>query len=558
MSTPSHVVLRGATLVDGTGAPPRRADVEVVGSAIASVGRVDRAPDVTEIDLSGLVLAPGFIDLHTHYDAQVFWDPALTSSTQHGVTTVVTGNCGFTIAPAKPSHRERLIRILQAVEGMSPDVLRAGIPWNFETFPEYLTALGRLPLGPNVGALIGHSAVRLDVMGERALDEEASDDERRAMASVVTAAVRAGAIGFSTSRSPSHRDADGRRVPSMVGDPVEVFELARAAAAAGGTMLEAIVGPDLTFEDMARLTEETELRVSPTPLMTGVVSVERQHEILALVDSIDGCLRPQVICVPHVAQATLATPGDFTFLGEAFRSLVGLDRHELLSRYGSAEWRHEAQRTLTEMGARALERATLAESVVNETLIGRTLAAIGAERGTDTLTALLDLTVEDQMRNRIMFVYANGDEEELIPLLRDRRTIFGLSDAGAHVDRTFDARFPTHLLGYWVRERGVLDLEFAVWRLTGQPAEFLKLADRGTVRQGCQADLVAFDPERVGDLPLERLYDLPTGADRLVAPSTGIEHVWVNGRPVRRDGQPVDEGPGVVLAGSGRSPRVDN
>ncbi len=544
---PGRAVLRGSTLVDGTGGPARRADVEVAGDTIVRVGKVHRDPGVAEVDLSGLVLSPGFIDLHTHYDAQVFWDPALSSSTQHGVTTVVTGNCGFTIAPARPRHRERLIRILQAVEGMSPDVLRAGIPWEFETFPEYLGALSRLPLGVNVGALVGHSAVRLDVMGERALDSLASGDETEAMASIVTGAVRAGAIGFSTSRSPSHHDADGHRVPSMVGDPVEVFELARAAAKAGGTMFEAIVGPDLSVEDLAGLAEETDLHVSPTPLMTGVVSVQRQHEILALTDSVRGCLRPQVICVPHVAQATLATPGDFAFLGEAFRSLVGLDARELLARYRSAEWRQEAQCTLTEIGAQALAGATLAESEVNERLIGQNLAAIAVDRRTDVLTALLDLSVEDELRNRVMFVYANGNDDELIPLLRDRRTIFGLSDAGAHVDRTFDARFPTHLLGHWVRTRGVLDLEFAVWRLSGQPAEFLKLGDRGVVKPGFRADLVAFDPERVGDLPLQRLYDLPTGGDRLVAPSVGIEHVWVNGVPVRRNGEVVDNAAGVVL-----------
>jgi N-acyl-D-aspartate/D-glutamate deacylase len=556
VSAPDHVILRGATLVDGTGGPARPADVEIVGDTIGRVGTVGGVDsDVPEVDLSGLVLAPGFVDLHTHYDAQVFWDPALGASTQHGVTTVVTGNCGFTIAPARPGHRERLIRILQAVEGMSPDALRAGIPWGFESFPDYLSALRRLPLGVNVAALVGHSAVRLDVMGERAMEAEACDEERRAMASLVAEAVGAGAIGFSTSRSPSHRDADGHRVPSMVGDPSEVAELARAAAAAGGTMLEAIVGPDLSVEDLARLAEETELHVSPTPLMTGVVPVERQREILELVDSVDsvgGCLRPQVICVPHVAQATLATPGDFAFLGEAFRPLVGLERDELLARYASPEWRHEARRTLTDMGSRALARASLAETVAHPELAGRSLAAIAEDRGTDPLTALLDVTVEDRMRNRVRFVYANEDEDELIGLLRDRRTIFGLSDAGAHVDRTFDARFPTHLLGHWVRDRGMLDLEFAVWRLSGQPAAFLKLADRGMVRPGYRADLVAFDPVRVGDLPLVRTFDLPAGADRLVAPSEGIEHVWVNGRSVRRHGRPEEVAAGVVLGPAGR------
>lgn len=554
MSDSHHFVLRGGVLIDGTGSPARRADVEVDAGRIWRVGSLGPRTGASEVDLSGLVLAPGFIDLHTHYDAQVFWEPDLTTSSQHGVTTVITGNCGFTIAPAKAHHRERLVAILQGVEGMSAEVLRAGISWEFETFPEYLAALRRLPLGVNVGALVGHSALRLDVMGPRALDAVASDDEGRAMADTLAEAVRAGALGLSTSRNVGHRDASGDPVPSVAAAPAEVVELARAASLAGGKMLEAIGGPDLTFEDLGAIAQQTTLNVSPTPLMTGIVSRQRQAEILDLVDAVDGCLRPQVICVPHLAQATLAAPADFALLGQAFRSLVGLSRSDLVSRYRSEDWRAYARSSLTDAGTRALEQATLAESQTHDRLVGRSLAAIAAERGTDALTTLVDLALEDHLGSRIKLVYCNDNEEELEALLQDRRTIFGLSDAGAHVDRTFDARFPTHLLGYWVRERGALTLEFAIWRLSGQPAAFLGLTDRGLVQPGFTADLVAFDPATVRDLPTERLHDLPTGADRLVARSQGIEHVWVNGVPVRRDGQAVPGRPGAgQVLGNARS-----
>src|SRR5438874_2233720 len=431
------VVLRGGQLVDGTGVPARRADVGIEGGRIAAVGDV-AANGAQEVDLAGLVLAPGFVDIHTHYDAQVLWDRDLTPSCWHGVTTVVMGNCGFGIAPTRPEHRSLIARTLENVEGMSVEALEAGIPWTFETFPEYLDRLDAAPTRLNVGAMIGHTPLRLYVLGDDAVEREATDDEVARMQGIVAEAMAVGAVGFATSKSPTHTGAGGKPVPSRLADTGEVFRIVEALRDAGRGVVQITPGAGLFLKEFAAISQSTGRHVSWTALLTGI-----------------------------------GGPG-----------------------------------------------------------------------------TALHLALEEGLDTRFRIVLANDDEEELATLLQDERAVLGLSDAGAHASQLCDACFSTHLLSHWTRDKGVLSWEQAVWRLTGQPAQVFGIADRGLIREGLAADLVAFDPDTVGVQELERVWDLPAGADRLIARSTGVEHVWVNGTPIRQNGEDVaDARPGKLLRG---------
>ncbi len=541
------VVLRGADVVDGTGAPARHADVAVVDGRIAVVGHVPHDDDLDEVDLGGLTLAPGFVDIHTHYDAQVFWEPALETSRTHGVTTVLTGNCGFTIAPARPTDRAAIIHMLEGVEGMSAAVLQAGIPWSFESFPEYLAALRALPLGVNVATLVGHSAVRLYVMGADASERVATDSERAQMAQLVREAVAAGAFGFSTSRAETHYDGAGRPVPSRAGDLAEIEELATAAARAGARVIEAAYGTDLTVDVLGRLAERTGANVTYGGILTGDVSRDEIAETLALVDRIDGVLRPQIIPMVLFHNVSCAVPLDLVKMSDAFREALPLDHAGQCALYRDPGWRARANAALTPRGIERLPTTTLSETTRHRELVGRTIPEIAAARGTGHLETLLDLALEEDLETRFQYVAHNFDDGAVAALLRDPRTVLGLGDAGAHHDRIYCANFPTYLLGHWVRDRGALELEHAIWRLTGQPAELLGLRDRGRVSVGFAADLVAFDPATIAHVAPTRVYDLPTGADRLVGESRGVEHVWVNGVDTRRHGVNVAAPAGVVL-----------
>jgi N-acyl-D-amino-acid deacylase len=545
--TTNRFVLRGASVIDGTGGPSRHADVLVGDGRIEQVGTVEKQDDVSEIDLTGLVLAPGFIDVHTHYDAQVLWDPDLGVSRMHGVTTVVVGNCGYGVAPASPHQRERLINLLKGVEGMSAEVLTAGIPWSFESFAEYLEVLRSLPLGLNVAAFIGHSAVRIHVMEEAASERAASPEERARMAEVVKAAVRAGALGFSTARNESAYDDTGRPVPSRVAELAEIYELAEAADEAGARVIEAAEGTDLTVDELASLAGRLTANVLYSALLAGDISESEIDRVLEIIGGSDGCLRAEIIPMPHYHRLSCAVPYDMVRVSTAFKEGLGADHPALLKLYADPEWRARAGEQITTTGAERLARMSISESNARSDLIGTPLADLAEKRGTSLLDALLDVSIEDDLKTRGIYAGENNDEDGIARLLKDHRTVLGLSDAGAHADRVFDLNFPTLLLRRWVRERAEIGLEYAVWRLTGQPAELLKLHERGLIRPGFAADLVAFDPERVGERPPQRVYDLPAGGERLVGESEGIEHVWVNGAVARWNGENLNIGAGTVL-----------
>ena len=548
---PSSFVLRGALVVDGTGAPGRVTDVAVTADRIVAVGDHAAAavPAGAEVlDLHGLVLAPGFVDPHTHYDAQVLWDPDLTPSTWHGVTTVVMGNCGFGIAPARPEHRSTILRVLENVEGMPLDALEAGVRWEFESFPEYLDLLDRTPTRANVAVMIGHTALRFYVMGDDATEREATPDELDRLTAEVDAAIAAGAVGFSTSRSTTHVGAYGRPVPSRAASLAEIDAIADVLGRRRQGTFEATFGPDFWVDEIGALGARIERPTSWSAIMS---TSRRPGVAIELADrsaAYGEFVHPQIACKPIVTSISVGEPFSFANV-PAFEHALTLDHAARAELYRDDAWRTWARSGVREMWGDVVDRGVVAESVVHAALVGGpTLAELAAERGVDSLDVMLDLAAEEALATRFRLVMINDVDAEIDDLLGRKQFLLGLSDAGAHTDMLCDADYATVLLAKFHRERKVLTLEDAVWRLTSQPAAIYGIHDRGVIREGAYADLVAFDVERIGTSPLERVCDFPAGASRLVSRGTGIEHVWVNGVATRRDGADVREvRPGVLV-----------
>jgi N-acyl-D-amino-acid deacylase len=548
------LVIRGGTVIDGTGAPGRRADVAIDGDRVADVG--EDLKGRRELDAGGRVVAPGFIDIHTHYDAQVFWDPALTPSSWHGVTTVVAGNCGFSIAPCRAEHRSLIGRTLQHVEDMSLATLEAGIPWDFESFPEYLDAVERRGVGLNFTAYVGHTAVRLYVMGDEGYErEEPTDDELARMAGVVRDSVAAGAAGFATSSAPTHSGDGGRPVPSRLAGLAELEALLRPLGDLGRGVAELTPGERIRHADVYELQKRVRRPFTWTALLTvrGSPFATRMAALNADERADGADVWPQVTCRPLTFQMTLAEPFTFNTV-PAFRALMDRPEAERLAAYRDPAWRRAAQDELTtgRVFRPQWDTVTIAESRDHPELEGRSVAALARERGVEPLDALLELAVAENLSTRVRAVLANDDEDMIASLLRQEGMLIGLSDAGAHVGQLCDACLPTDLLGNWVRERPVLTLEAAVHKLTGEPAAVFGFTDRGVLEPGRAADVTVFDPDTVAPGKLRRVRDFPADGERLVADSpVGVAHVLVNGTPIRVDGEPVPDGlaarPGRVL-----------
>jgi N-acyl-D-amino-acid deacylase len=543
-------LLRGAEVIDGTGSGPKRVDVAIDADRIVAIGS-DLDCDFPEFDLSGLVLTPGFIDPHTHYDAQIFWDPSLTPSSWCGVTTVVTGNCGFTVAPTRPDHREVIIETLVNVEGMVSDTLHAGLPWSFETFPEYLGAVDGLHKRLNVACLIGHTALRWYVLGDDATDRRARPDEISRMCAIVSEAMSHGAAGFSTSLT-EHVGAFGKPVPSRATDRDELFGIARAVGASGAGTIEMVIGGDFTVEDVRRMAE-----VSGRPVTWSgrvILPTEPEDSDAAGV-AVDESTRsapniyPQFACLPLVSQVTLLEPAPLRAASPGFLEVLATAPEDRVRLYQDHEWRQRAKERIDPKWRRRLAAATVQETVVHTSLMnGPTLGELAEQQGSTPFDLMVDLALTDNLATRFKVATTNTVEPVIEHLLQDPRCLLGLSDAGAHVTQICDAIYAPHLLGHWVRERGILPLETAVWRLTGHPAQVYGLRDRGRIGVGYAADLVAFDPSRIGTTALQRVWDFPNHGDRLVAHSTGVEHVWVNGTPIRSgDRDLTDVAPGRRL-----------
>lgn len=533
------LLLRQASLIDGTGAPARPAEIAVSGDRIVAVGRPgELTPPLGAevVDLGGLTLTPGFIDIHTHYDAQILWDGDLTPSGWHGVTSVVMGNCGFGVAPTRPEHRETIVRTFENVEGMSMEALAEGIDWCFETFPEYLAALDQRRKRLNVGAFVGHSTLRLFVLGGE--ERPATADELATMRGILREAMQAGAVGLSTSRSSNHQGAFGRPVPSRFAEVDEVYALTSVLGELGKGVVEIAAGPGLWIEQFSELSTKNGIPVTWTALLA---KAERPGASLRTIErgaALPGEVYPQMACRPIVMQITMADP---TPLGEvdAWKDVLALPRGRRALLYRDSAWRDAARATTLATWSHRWSRIDVQETKVHQDAVGIPLARLAAERDTTPFDLMLDLALGDDLETRFRVVMDNDGVDEIGDLLADKRTLLGLSDAGAHASQLCDACYSTYLLGHWVRERRALSLEDAVWRLTGQPHRAFRIADRGLVKEGFYADLVAFDPDTVGIRPVKRVYDQPGGADRLLVRSTGIEHMWVNGVPTRVAGEDV-------------------
>jgi N-acyl-D-amino-acid deacylase len=551
----AEIVIRGGTVVDGSGSPGRRVDVAVDKGRIVEVGT--GLTGSRYLDASGLVVAPGFIDIHTHYDAQVFWDPWLTPSAFHGVTTVVAGNCGFSISPVRSGDVALISRTLQHVEDMSFDTLSEGVPWDeFETFPEYLDAVSRSGVSLNYACYVGHTAVRIYVMGDEAYERAATDEELSRMQEVVAQAMAGGAAGFSTSASPTHNGDGGRPVPSRVADIEELRALLDPVRESGRGVVALLPGGVLHNEDVFSLQQHCGRPVTWTALLT----VKNYPYHLKVIEEHDAArLRgievwPQVSCRRLVFQMNLAEP--FTLNARpSFAGIMGHSHEQRLAAYRDPAWRASAWEELSG-GAGGLpfnfQAVSVAESPNHPELADCQLLDLAAERGCTALDVMLDISLEDDLKTRFWSVVANDDEEGIAWLLPRDNVLLGLADSGAHVSQLCDACFATDLLGNWVRDRGVMSLERAVHKLTAEPAAVYGFSDRGSIEVGKAADICVFDPATISPGPLRRVYDFPADGERLTADApVGVAHVLVNGVPIRQDGSPVAEGldlrPGRVL-----------
>ena len=541
-------LLRNASLIDGTGAPATPADVAITGdriTAVAAAGELEPEPGTEVVDLAGLVLAPGFIDIHTHYDAQILWDGDLTPSCWHGVTSVVMGNCGFGVAPTRPEHRDIIVRTLENVEGMSIEALEVGIDWSFETFDDYLAAIDQRSKRLNVGLFVGHTPVRLFVLGGE--ERAATEAEVEQMCAIVRDAIEAGAIGFSTSRQPAHQGAFGRPVPSRFAEVDEVEAFAKVLGELGRGVLQVSIGPGLFIEQFSDLAVRHEVPVTWTALVTRTDKPGAAMRTVERAGALPGEVYPQIACRPIVMQISMSDPVPLAEL-DVWKEVLAAPRTERAALLADDSWRERARPVTLEAWSHRWPKVSVDETNTHHDAVGVPLDQLAAQREVTPFDLMIDLALSDDMATRYRIVLENDAEDEVGELLADKRTLLGLSDAGAHASQLCDAGYSTHLLSHWVRDRKALSLEDAVWRLTGHPHQAFRIAERGLVKAGFFADLVAFDPETVGSTPIERVADQPGDADRLVVRSTGVEHVWVNGEPVRVAGKDVvGAAPGRLL-----------
>jgi N-acyl-D-aspartate/D-glutamate deacylase len=548
------LVFRGALLLDGRGSPARRGDLAVAKQRIAAVGEVEGSAREV-IDADGLALMPGIIDNHTHYDAQITWDPWVSPSPALGVTTAVIGNCGFTIAPCRPADRERIMRNLTQVEGMSLEALRAGIRWDFETVPQYLDMLERQGAAVNIAAFVGHSSVRTYVMGDAATERTATAAEVAKMRAIVLEALHAGAIGVATSTSPAHNGAEGRPMPSRLADDAELAALVGALGEHGRGLFMLTKGGHTPIDFLERLAAETTRPVVVAALLhnsTAPDAVFADMRAIAAANARGRRLVGAVSCCPLSMEFTLRSP--YTFEGlAAWQAALPLKGEAYKRKLGDPGFRDAVREELARPATFRLfngewDKVQVIQSARTE-VEGLSVADVAALAGKAPLDAMLDLALDEDLSTVFSALLLNSDEAAVGRLLADPHTLVSLSDAGAHLTFFNDAGFGLHLLGHWCRERGALTLEQAAWRLTGQPAALYGIQERGALAPGHYADLLLFDPRTVGRTPNRRAFDLPARQPRLLGGASGVHGVWVNGKRIA-DAQGVralGELPGLVL-----------
>jgi N-acyl-D-aspartate/D-glutamate deacylase len=562
------LLIRDAEIVDGTGAPARHGDVGISDGRIVAVGDVDDMATKT-IDAQGQALAPGFVDLHTHYDAQLFWDPTASPSVQHGVTTVFGGNCGFTLAPVAPDQQDYLTRMLARVEGMPLDALRAGLDWQWASFGDWLNRFdGRIAV--NAGFLVGHSALRLAAMGEDAVGGQATPAQVDRMVALLHEALADGALGFSTSQSQTHNDGSGQPVPSRSASRDELLALAGGVRDYPGTTLEAIIPGCLqgfSDDEVALLTDMSV--AAGRPLNWNLLGVSaanpagHQGQLHASEVAAEHGGRVVALTLPHAMKIRLSFLTGFVLDGlPGWRDIMHLPVPERLAALADPQVRRRLNDGAQSKEAgmlRALanwERLIIVETFApqNADAIDHSVGEVAAARGGEPFDTLLDIVIADELRTGLTPAPFGDDAADWrlrAEVWRSPHAVIGGSDAGAHLDMMCGAIYTTSLLGHGVREHQVVTLEEAVRLLTDVPARLYGLAERGRITPGWHADLVLFDPATVDHGPERTRYDLPAGAPRLVADARGISSVLVGGVEVCRDGVATGALPGTVLR-SGR------
>ena len=559
-------MIKNGTVVDGTGRQAFRGDVAIRGGKI--VDAKSAKPGSRVIDAEGKVVAPGFVDVHTHYDAQLMWDPLCSCSPWHGVTTVVMGNCGFTLAPVHPKDRENIIGMFARVEGMSHNALRLGLDWRWQTFSEFLRRIQEQKLGINVATMVGHSTIRRFVMGDAASHRQAEADEVQQMKALVREAIAAGAFGFTTSLSATHYGWDGAPGPSRLATNEEVIELASALSGFGVGSTEiitksAVRGKEFTQEDqelMMTLARRTGRPVNwnelqqnydrPGVWRTQIEFMERAAKLGAPVYAIARCQRLDRMFNLRIPQTFDRWP---TWLEG-----ISKPREEEMKLLRDPQVRAAMKSEADAAEARTPDYRKLERVILNKSKTGKhaqdekkTLAEISKATGKHIVDVLIDLSLDENLETEFAYIgMANGDEEAVAQIVTSPYALAGISDAGAHTDRLSGSYFSTYMLTHWVRDTGTVTLEDGVRRLTSMPASVYGIRDRGILREGLAGDVVIFDMQKLNWLPAERFKDFPGGEERLGNRAEGYEHLIVDGETVFEHGKPTGASPGRLIKSS--------
>ena len=557
------LLVKNGTVIDGSGSPGYRADVGVVDGKIAAIGRINESAKRT-IDADGHIVSPGFVDGHTHMDAQIFWDPIGSCSCYHGVTSVVMGNCGFTLAPCKQEDADMVFRNLERAEDLSRDAMLEGIDWRWETFPEFLDVIDELPKGINYAGYIGHSALRTYVMGERAFSDAAGEDDVRSMQGLVKQAVQAGAIGFSTSRTFNHLTADDRPVASRIAEWNEVRAIVNAVGETGKGLFE--IAGEAPGRDPERIAEYHG-RLRDLAVESGVPQTWGMFSVRAAPD----LWRPYFDLLDETAAA-----GGRMFAQVHSRALSSLLSFESNTPFDNWEyWSEFRQLPLAEQAAKMRNpeiKAKLIEIASREytgpRIVGAearppewdyiypmddmiydkpSMAEIARGKGLHPVEVMIDMALERDLKMFFRQPIANEDQAQVLDMMKHPRSVITFSDSGAHVSQIMDSSLQTHLLSYWVREKQAMTLEEAIKQITYNTATMWGLHDRGLLREGMAADLVVFDADTIGAKMPEVVNDLPASAKRLKQTADGILNTVVNGEILLTNNDHSGAAPGQLL-----------
>ena len=555
------LIIKNANIIDGTGLPSFTGDIAVEDGIIVHRGN-DLGQAKSVIDAKGLSLVPGFIDSHTHYDAQLTWDPWANPSPKLGVTTIVIGNCGFTIAPCKAEHRELTIKNLTNVEGMSLDALRKGIVWNFETFPEYLDFIENRGVGPNVAAYVGHSSVRVYVMGKDALTRKATDDEILEMEKIVKESMISGGLGFATSTFEGHNGENGVPMPSRLADDKEMHNLIMAMSSFGRGVFMLTRGSNTSIDNIEKWMKGSNRPAIVAALLHNPLSDSSTFKILADISEATNRgteMWGQVSCRPLSMEFTMESP--YLFEGiHAWRPAMECATLELYKNIiEDSNFRSHLLNEIEDDAQVRLFNGDWDKIIVREVqnkkylpLEGRSIKDIASEANVNPLEWLLDHSLnENGMDTLFIAMLLNSDEEAVGKLLKHPRSNITLSDAGAHLTFFNDAGYGLYMLQKWVRENEIMTIEEAIYNLTGKQADIYRIDQRGRLVPGQYADMMLINPDKVGVSQTYRVNDLPGGSSRLNIDGHGIYGVWINGQRVLEDNSIINREnlPGKVIRG---------